>query len=131
MEDHIKIVVDEIMERQKIPKYIVKEAKQKLPNVDAQKIKEYVYQSILPKPKKEKAKQISKQEIPIAEKDTLILDFLSMSDEEVAYRLQKMSLEQTVDVIAAIKRDAYSKGYLAGKILSSRIELPVYPPKKQ
>lgn len=130
MEGHIKIVVDEIMERQKIPKYIVKEAKQKLPNVDAQKIKEYVYQSILPKPKKEKAKQI-KHEIPITQQDTLILDFLSMSDEEVAYRLQKMSLEQTVDVIAAIKRDAYSKGYLAGKILSSRIELPVYPPKKQ
>ena len=130
MEDHIKIVVDEIMERQKIPKYIVKEAKQKLPNVDAQKIKEYVYRSILPKPKKEKAKQI-KHEIPITQQDTLILDFLSMSDEEVAYRLQKMSLEQTVDVIAAIKRDAYSKGYRAGKILSSRIELPVYPPKKQ
>lgn len=131
MEGHIKIVVDEIMERQKIPKYIVKEAKQKLPNVDAQKIKEYVYQSILPKPKKEKAKQISKQEIPIAEKDTLILDFLSMSDEEVACRLQKMTLEQVVDVIAAIRRDTYSKGYLAGKILSNRIELPVYPPKKQ
>lgn len=130
MEDHIKIVVDEIMERQKIPKYIVKEAKQKLPNVDAQKIKEYVYQSILPKPKKEKAKQI-KHEIPITQQDTLILDFLSMSDEEVAYRLQKMTLEQVVDVIAAIRRDTYSKGYLAGKILSNRIELPVYPPKKQ
>lgn len=130
MEDHIKIVVDEIMERQKIPKYIVKEAKQKLPNVDAQKIKEYVYQSILPKPKKEKAKQI-KHEIPITQQDTLILDFLSMSDEEVACRLQKMTLEQVVDVIAAIRRDTYSKGYLAGKILSNRIELPVYPPKKQ
>ena len=128
MDDRIKLVVDEIRKEEQIPKYIVKEAKKKLPDIDGRLIKEYVDRLTPPKLKKEKVKKVVK--LQVIEQDTLVLDFLSMTDEEVALSLQKMSFKQTIDIIAALRRDAYSKGYLAGKLLSSKIELPIYPPKK-